>query len=62
MPNIQSLTYFLPELILTGFVMVIILTEPAEPGKELPTAENKPDLIIHDFGELLGIFPARRIN
>ncbi len=27
MSNIQSLTYFLPELILTGFVMVIILTD-----------------------------------
>lgn len=42
-----------------GFGMVIIMMEPAELEKEPPTGENKPDLIIHQFSELLDIFPAR---
>ena len=42
-----------------GFAMAIILMEPAKLEKEPPTGENKPDLIIHECSELLGIFPAR---
>jgi len=42
-----------------GFGMTIILIEPAKLEKESPTAENKPDRIIHEFRELLDIFPAR---
>jgi putative hydrolase of the HAD superfamily len=42
-----------------GFGMIIILMEPDELEKEPPTGENKPDLIIHEFSELLNIFPAR---
>jgi FMN phosphatase YigB (HAD superfamily) len=42
-----------------GFAMTIILMEPTKLEKEPPTGENKPDLIIHECSELLGIFPAR---
>ena len=42
-----------------GFGMVIIMMELAELEKEPPTGENKPDLIIHEFSELLNIFPLR---
>jgi putative hydrolase of the HAD superfamily len=42
-----------------GFGMVIIMMEPAELEKEPPTGDNEPDLIIHQFSELLNIFPAR---
>ena len=42
-----------------GFGMIIILMEPDELEKDPPTGENKPDLIIHEFSELLNIFPAR---
>jgi putative hydrolase of the HAD superfamily len=44
---------------LAGFGMVVIMLEPAELAKEPPAAENKPDLIIHQFSELLNVFPAR---
>lgn len=40
-----------------GFGMVIIMLDP---GEELPpetTAENRPDCVIHQFNELLDIFP-----
>ena len=47
---------------LAGFGMVIILMEPATLQKEPPTGEEKPDLIIHELSELLGIFPARQIS
>ena len=40
-----------------GFGMVIILLDSAEVEKGLISEENKPDLIIHQFGELLDIFP-----
>ncbi len=46
---------------LAGFGMVIILLEPATLTKEPPTDNNKPDLVIHEFSELLGVFPARQI-
>jgi putative hydrolase of the HAD superfamily len=44
-----------------GYGMVIIMMEPAELEKEPPVGENKPDLIIHEFGELLDIFPGRQV-
>jgi len=42
-----------------GFGMVIILMDPAKLEKEPPTGENRPDLIIHECSELLGVFPPR---
>jgi HAD superfamily hydrolase (TIGR01549 family) len=42
-----------------GFGMVIILADPDEVAKEPPGADTQPDLIIHQFIELLSIFPAR---
>jgi HAD superfamily hydrolase (TIGR01549 family) len=42
-----------------GFGMAIIMMDPLELKKNPPTGENKPDLIIHEFSELLNIFPAR---
>lgn len=41
-----------------GFGMVIIMISPEELAKETLTEENRPDLIIHQFKELLDIFPA----
>jgi putative hydrolase of the HAD superfamily len=40
------------------FGMIILLMDPDEEEKNPPTGENKPDLIIHEFGQLLDIFPA----
>ena len=40
-----------------GFGMVIILLDPAEADEELISEENRPDVIIHEFRELLDIFP-----
>ena len=40
-----------------GFGMVILLMDPVEVEKDPPTGENKPDVIIHEFKELLDIFP-----
>jgi FMN phosphatase YigB (HAD superfamily) len=45
-----------------GFGMVIIMIDPTELEQAPPTAENKPDLIIHQFNELLNIFPARQVS
>jgi putative hydrolase of the HAD superfamily len=42
-----------------GFAMTIILPEPGKSEKDLPLTENKPDAIIHEFGDLLEIFPPR---
>jgi len=42
-----------------GFGMVVIIMEAAKLEKEPPLGENKPDVIIHKFSELLNIFPAR---
>ncbi|MEJ2559497.1 MAG: HAD family hydrolase [Anaerolineae bacterium] len=47
---------------LAGLGMVIIMMEPADLEKKDLTGENKPDLIIHEFGKLLDIFPARQIS
>jgi putative hydrolase of the HAD superfamily len=41
-----------------GFGMVIIMMEPAELEREPPAGENRPDLIIHEFSQLLDHFPA----
>ncbi len=42
-----------------GFGMVVILIDPAELAQEPIAAENKPDVVIHEFNKLLDIFPAR---
>jgi len=39
-----------------GFGMLVILVEPEELEKEPPAAENKPDVIIHRFADLLEIY------
>jgi HAD superfamily hydrolase (TIGR01662 family) len=41
-----------------GFGMIILLMDPMQVEKDPPTGENKPDVIIHDFKQLLDIFPA----
>lgn len=41
-----------------GFGRVIILTSPDKLAEETVTAENRPDRIIHQFKELLDVFPA----
>ncbi|HLO31545.1 MAG TPA: HAD family hydrolase [Anaerolineales bacterium] len=41
-----------------GFGMVIIMISPEELVEETITDENSPDMIIHEFKELLDIFPA----
>jgi putative hydrolase of the HAD superfamily len=43
---------------LAGFGMVIIMISPEELAAETITDENRPDVIIHEFKELLDIFPA----
>ena len=40
-----------------GFGMVIIMISPEELAKETVTDENRPDIIIHAFHQLLDIFP-----
>jgi putative hydrolase of the HAD superfamily len=40
-----------------GFGMVIILSTPSAPGKEVPTIHRKPDMVIREIKDLLGIFP-----
>lgn len=42
-----------------GFGMAIILVEPATLEKEPPTGDAQPDLLIHEFSELLDVFPPR---
>ncbi|MGA9397646.1 MAG: HAD family hydrolase [Anaerolineaceae bacterium] len=42
-----------------GFGMIIVLMDPEKHGKEPPTGEGIPDLIIHSCSELLEIFPPR---
>ena len=44
---------------LAGFGMAILILEPAEAEQEPPAGENKPDIIIHKFSDLLEVFPAR---
>jgi HAD superfamily hydrolase (TIGR01509 family) len=45
-----------------GFGMVIIMMEPADLEKKAPAGETMPDLIIHEFGQLLDIFPDRHMQ
>lgn len=40
-----------------GFGMVIIMISPDELAEEVITEENRPDAIIHEFTELLELFP-----
>ncbi len=42
-----------------GFGMVVIMISPEQLAQENITDENRPDKIIHDFRELLDIFPVR---
>ncbi len=42
-----------------GFGMIIILMSPEELVKSPPTRENQPDHIIHQFNQLLDLFPGR---
>jgi HAD superfamily hydrolase (TIGR01549 family) len=41
-----------------GFGMTIILISPEELAEATITDENRPDLVIHQFTDLLDIFPA----
>ena len=41
-----------------GFGMIILLMDPDEVEKDPPAGENKPDVIIHEFKQLLELFPA----
>jgi putative hydrolase of the HAD superfamily len=41
-----------------GFGMIILLMDQAEVEKSPPTGENKPDVIINEFDQLLDIFPS----
>jgi HAD superfamily hydrolase (TIGR01549 family) len=41
-----------------GFGMVIIMNSPDDLAKATITDENRPDVIIHEFKELLDVFPA----
>ncbi len=41
-----------------GFGMVIIMISPDELAGEIITDENRPDVIVHEFKDLLDIFPA----
>lgn len=42
-----------------GFGLVVILNDPVELAQKPIAEENQPDLIIHEFKELLNIFLAR---
>jgi HAD superfamily hydrolase (TIGR01549 family) len=42
-----------------GFGAVVIMNSPEELGKVAITNENRPDVIIHEFRQLLDIFPRR---
>jgi putative hydrolase of the HAD superfamily len=43
----------------SGFGMIIIMISPEELAEAEITAENQPDVIIHQFRQLLDVFPAR---
>jgi HAD superfamily hydrolase (TIGR01549 family) len=42
-----------------GFGMVVIMISAEELARETITDENRPDVIIHEFTQLLDIFPGR---
>jgi hypothetical protein len=39
--------------------MVVILMDAREKAEQSLAGENEPDIMIHEFGELLSIFPER---
>lgn len=41
-----------------GFGMIVIMNTPEEIAEAVITDENRPDVIIHSFKELLTVFPA----
>jgi FMN phosphatase YigB (HAD superfamily) len=41
-----------------GFGMVVIMISPEQLASATITDENRPDVIIHEFKQLLDIFPA----
>lgn len=45
-----------------GFGMVIIMISPQDLAEATITDENRPDIIIHEFRELLDIFPDRPVR
>jgi len=45
-----------------GFGMVVIMISPEKLAEATLTDENRPDVIIHEFKELLDIFPASVIQ
>ncbi len=45
-----------------GFGMAIILTSPEKLAAETITDENRPDRIIHEFRQLLDIFPEKFLD
>lgn len=42
-----------------GFGMVVIMASPEDLAGEIIAAENKPDIIIHEFSQLLDLFPGQ---
>jgi HAD superfamily hydrolase (TIGR01549 family) len=45
-----------------GFEMVVLIIDPAKLDEKPITNENRPDLIIHKFSELLDVFPERELE
>jgi len=45
-----------------GFGMVIIMMDKSESEQASLTDENRPDVLIHEFRELLRIFPPRNVH
>jgi putative hydrolase of the HAD superfamily len=43
-----------------GFGMLVIMISPKELAEATITDENRPDVIIHEFRQLLDIFPGRK--
>lgn len=43
-----------------GFGMLVIMISPKELAEAIITDENRPDVIIHNFRQLLDVFPARK--
>jgi putative hydrolase of the HAD superfamily len=45
-----------------GFGQIVIMISPEELAEAEITDENRPDVIIHEFRQLLDIFPARQVT
>jgi FMN phosphatase YigB (HAD superfamily) len=43
-----------------GFGMLVIMISPKDLAEATITDENRPDIIIHEFRQLLDIFPERK--